>query len=50
MYHDSKNKPKRVYHKYPDCPAGVRIEICHLRAGEGSGRDLCKKCARRATT
>jgi hypothetical protein len=43
-YRDSKPGRRKVYHVRADCPAGVRIEIQHLRAGQGTRQNICKKC------
>jgi hypothetical protein len=41
-YHRSRRQKPR-YHIYKICPAGLKIELRHLRAGDGQ-RELCGVC------
>jgi hypothetical protein len=48
-YHAVRVTHAPVFHTFPDCLAGLRIELRDLRRGD-SGRDLCPKCRARTAT
>jgi hypothetical protein len=46
-YHTSETGAPHVYHTYKDCPDGEKIKKQHLEQGTGTGRHLCKECAKK---
>jgi len=47
-YHTVELHKPHVYHDREDCPDGKDIKKGNRREGPGTGRTLCKECAKMA--
>jgi hypothetical protein len=45
-YHTSETGAPHVYHNKKNCPDGKKIKKEHKKSGRGTGRHLCKECAK----